>query len=270
MHKITALRVMVQLHSGGHVLSPSLVMDIHQEGLHLRTHHTLSNMVATHSSHHQEVAWAGTRGRALHPILPIKVVVTTTTNRDLSRMKASHQPTLLDQGTTTVMGHHRLRVTDSLSIRSLHLNRTMVMGMVILGTMLQHQTSSTMGSHQRVHSKATLNRQILMPGLRMVDLDNGHPEAHLREMALTRHHLLHLMVHHLSNLLLMVRHMAQQLDLMGMLSRVTHSRVGKHRLRMVRALQQDQGTLSKAHSKVAMHSIRYRNHRMVIKQLKTM
>ena len=159
---------------------------------------------------------------------------------------------------------------DNLNIRSLHLNRTMATGMVILGTMLQHQTSSTMGNHQWVHSKATLNSQILTLGLRTVDLDSGHPEAHLREMALTRHQLLHLMAHHLSNLLLMVKHMAQQQDLMGMLSRVTHSRVGKHRLHMVRARQQDQGTLSKAHSKVAMHSIRHRNQCTVIKQLKTM
>lgn len=92
VRNIITLRVMAQLLSGGHVLNLSS-MDIHQEGL-LRTRHTLNPlMVVTHSSHHQEVAWAGTRGRALRLT---RVVVMTTTNRDLNRMKASHQTTPLD------------------------------------------------------------------------------------------------------------------------------------------------------------------------------
>lgn len=267
--KTTALRVMVQLLSGAHVLNPSLDMDIHQEGLHLRTCHTPNLMVAIRSSHHQEVAWAGIRGRALHPMLPTMVAVTTTINRVLNHMKASHQITLLGLETTIVMGHHRAQIMDNLSIRSLHLHRTMGLVMVILDTMLQHQTSSTMDSLQRVHSKATLHSKIPTLGL-MVDLDNGHPEVHQPEMALTRRHHLHLMAHHLSSLLLMVRHMGQRLDLMGILSRVTHSKVHKRQQHMVRVHQQGQGMLNKAHSKVAMHSILNPNQHMVIKQLKTM
>ncbi|VAI88502.1 unnamed protein product [Triticum turgidum subsp. durum] len=222
VRNITTLRVMAQLLSGGHVLNLSS-MDIHQEGL-LRTRHTLNPlMVVTHSSHHQEVAWAGTRGRALRLT---RVVVMTTTNRDLNHMKASHQTTPLDQVTTTAMAHHKLQAMDSLSIRSLRLHRTMALDMVILGTVLQLQPSSTMGSHQPVRSKVTLNSQP-------------------------------------SNLLLMVKH--TQLDLMGMLSRVTHSRVGKGQQHMVRVLRQDQGTVSKA----AMRSILHRSQHTVISQLKT-
>lgn len=260
VRNITTLRVMAQLLSGGLVLNHSS-MDIHQEGL-LRTRHTPNPlMVVTHSSHHQEVAWAGTRGKALRLT---RVVVMTTTNRDLNHTKASHQTTPLGQGTTTAMAHHKLQAMDSLSIRSLHLHRTMVLDMVILGTVLQRQPSSTMGSHQPVRSKATLNSQILMLGLHMVDLDNGHPEAVLLQMVLTRHHPLHLMLRQPSNLLLMVKH--TQLDLMGMLSRATRSRVGKGQQHMVRVLRQDKGTVSKA----AMCSILHRSQHMVISQLKTM
>ena len=259
VRNITTLRVMAQLLSGGHGLNLSS-MDIHQEGL-LRTRHTLNPlMVVTHSSHHQEVAWAGTRGRALRLT---RVVVMTTTNRDLNHMKASHQTTPLDQVTTTAMAHHKLQAMDSLSIRSLHLHRTMALDMVILGTVLQLQPSSTMGSHQPVRSKVTLNSQILMLDLHMVDLDNGHPEAVHLQMVLTRHHPLHLMLRQPSNLLLMVKH--TQLDLMGMLSRVTHSRVGKGQQHMVRVLRQDQGTVSRA----AMRSILRRSQHTVISQLKT-
>ncbi|VAI76413.1 unnamed protein product [Triticum turgidum subsp. durum] len=225
VRNITTLRVMAQLLSGGHGLNLSS-MDIHQEGL-LRTRHTLNPlMVVTHSSHHQEVAWAGTRGRALRLT---RVVVMTTTNRDLNLMKASHQTTPLDQVTSTAMAHHKLQAMDSLSIRSLHLHRTMALDMVILGTVLQLQPSSTMGSHQPVRSKATLNSQP-------------------------------------SNLLLMVKH--TQLDLMGMLSRVIHSRVGKGKgqQHMVRVLRQDQGTVNKA----AMRSILHHSQHTVISQLKTM
>jgi hypothetical protein len=180
-------------------------------------------------------------------------------------MKASHQTTLLDQVTITVMDHHRLQAMDKLSIRSLYLHQTMALDMVILGTVLLHQ-ASTMGSHQQVHSKATLNRQIPMPDLHMVDLHNGLPEAVLlQEMVLTRLHLLHLMPRQPSNLLLMVRR-TLQLDLMGMLNRVTHSRVRKRRQLMVRVLRQDQGTVSK----VAMRNILHRNLHMVISQHKTM
>ncbi|VAI76416.1 unnamed protein product [Triticum turgidum subsp. durum] len=262
VRNITTLRVMAQLLSGGHGLNLSS-MDIHQEGL-LRTRHTLNPlMVVTHSSHHQEVAWAGTRGRALRLT---RVVVMTTTNRDLNLMKASHQTTPLDQVTSTAMAHHKLQAMDSLSIRSLHLHRTMALDMVILGTVLQLQPSSTMGSHQPVRSKATLNSQILMLDLHMVDLDNGHPEAVHLQMVLTRHHRLHLMLRQPSNLLLMVKH--TQLDLMGMLSRVIHSRVGKGKgqQHMVRVLRQDQGTVNKA----AMRSILHHSQHTVISQLKTM
>jgi hypothetical protein len=68
----------------------------------------------------------------------------------------------------------------------------------------------------------------------------------------------------------MGKHTVQQLDLMGMRNRVTHSRVGRHQLHMVRVHQQLQAILSKAHSKVAMHSTRRPNQHMVIKQLKLM
>lgn len=249
---------MVQLLSGGRrVLRHSLAMDTHLEGPHLRT-----TTIPT-SSHHQEVAWAGIRG---HLILPIRVVVLTTTSRVLNRMIASHQATLLDQ-VTTIMGSRRLLTMDNLSIR--HLNRTMVLDMVSLDTVLQHQTSSTMDSHQRLHSKATPNSQILILGLHTVDLGNGRREVHQLQMELTRH-LLHLTGHHLSNLPLMVKHMAQQLDLMGMLSRVIHSRVGNHQLHMHRMHQQHQVILSKVHNKVAMHSTQQPNLPMVIKQLKPM
>lgn len=263
---ITTLRVMVQLLSGGHVLNHNH-MDIHQEGLHLRMCHTLNPMAVTHSSPRREVAWAGIRGRVLRPILPIRVVVMTTTNRDLRHMKVSRQTTLLDQGTTTIMDHLSLQVMDSLRIRSLDLNRTMALDMAILGTVPQRQPSSTMVSHQQVHSRATLSSQTHMLGLLMVDLDNGNPEAvhHQREMVHTRHHLQHPMPHQLSNLLLMVSH-TQQLDLMGMLNRGTHSRVGRRRQRMVRLLQQDQDILSK----VAMHSTLQHSQHMVINRLKTM
>ncbi|KAM0830802.1 hypothetical protein ACQ4PT_065984 [Festuca glaucescens] len=102
---------------------------------------------------------------------------------------------VINKVTTTVMGHHQLQAMDNLRIRSLDLHRTMALDMVILDTALLHQPS-TMGSHQRVHSKATLNSQILMPDLHMVDLHNGHPEAALlQEMVLTRRHLLRLMLH---------------------------------------------------------------------------
>jgi hypothetical protein len=266
VRKVTALRVMVQLRSGGHVLKVSLVMGTHQEVcLHLRT--TTHPTVVTHSRDHQEAAWAGTKGRALRPILHIRVVVLTTTSRDLNHMIASHQATLLDQGTTTVMGNLRLLDMDNLRIRNMRLNRTMAMGMVILDTMLRLRTS-TMGSHLWPPSKAILNRQILMLGLHTVDRDNGLPEVLRLQMAPTRHHRLHLMGHPPSNLLLMAKHMAQQLHLMGMLNRATHSRVGKHQLHMARMHQQHQAILSKAHSKVAMHSTHKPNQHMVIKQLK--
>ena len=262
--KVPALRVMVQLRSGGHVLKVSLAMGTHQEVcLHLRT--TTHPMVVTRSRDHQEAAWAGTKGRALRPILHIRVVVLTTTSRDLNRTIASHQTTLLDQGTTTVMGNLRLLAMDNLRIRNMRLNRTMAMGMVILDTMLRLQTS-TMGSHQWPPSKAILSRQILMLGLRTVDRDNGRLEVLRLQMVPTRHHRLHLMGHPPSNLLLMAKHMALQLHLMGML----HSRVGKHQLHMARMHQQHQAILSKAHSKVAMHSTRKPNQHMVIKQLKPM
>jgi len=268
VRKVTALRVMVRLCSGGHVLKVSLAMGIHQEVcLHLRT--TTQPTVVTHSRDHQEAAWAGTKGRALRPILHIRVVVLTTTSRDLNHMIASHQATLLDQGTTTVMGNLRLLAMDNLRIRNIHLNRTMAMGMVILDTMLRLQTS-TMGSHQWPPSKAILNRQILMLGLHTVDRDNGRPEVLRLQMAPTRHHRLHLMGHPPSNLLLMAKHMARQLHLMGMLNRATHSRVGKHQLHMARMHQQRQVILSKAHSKVAMHSTRNPNQHMVIKPLQPM
>lgn len=267
VRKVTALRVMVQLLSGGHALKASLAMDTHQEVcLHLRTitHPT----VVTHRRDPQEAAWAGTKGRARHPILHIRVVVLTTTSRDLNHTIASHQATLLDQGTLTVMGNLRLLAMDNLRIRNMHLNRTMAMGMVILDTML-HRRTSIMGSHQWVLSKAILSSQILMLGLHTMDLDNGRPPEVLRlQMAPTRHHHLHLMVHPPSNLLLMAKHMAQQQDLMGMLNRATHSRVGKHRPRTARVHQQHKAILSKAHSKVAMCSTRKPNQHMVIKQLK--
>ena len=267
VRKVTALRVMVRLCSGGHVLKVSLAMGIHQEVcLHLRT--TTQPTVVTHSRDHQEAAWAGTKGRALRPILHIRVVVLTTTSRDLNHMIASHQTTLLDQGATTVMGNLRLLAMDNLRIRNMRLNRTMAMGMVILDTMLRLQTS-TMGSHQWPPSKAILNRQILMLGLHTVDRDNGRPEVLRLQMAPTSHHL-HLMDHPPSNLLLMAKHMARQLHLMGMLNRATHSRVGKHQLHIARMHQQHQAILSKAHSKVAMHSTRKPNQHMVIKQLKPM
>ena len=268
VRKVTALRVMVQLRSGGHVLKVSLAMGTHQEVcLHLRT--TTHPMVVTRSRDHQEAAWAGIKGRALRPILHIRVVVLTTTSRDLNHMIASHQATLLDQGTTTVMGNLRLLAMDNLRIRNMRLNRTMAMGMVILDTMLRLQTS-TMGSHQWPPSKAILSRQILMLGLRTVDRDNGRLEVLRLQMVPTRHHRLHLMGHPPSNLL-MAKHMALLLHLMvGMLNRATHSRVGKHQLHMARMHQQHQAILSKAHSKVAMHSTRKPNQHMVIKQLKPM
>jgi len=267
--RATALRVLVQLRSGGHVLKVSLAMGTHQEVcLHLKT--TTHPTVVTHSRDHQEAAWAGTKGRALRPILHIRVVVLTTTSRDLNRTIASHQTTLLDQGATTVMGNLRLLAMDNLRIRNMRLNRTMAMGMVILDTMLRLQTS-TMGSHQWPPSKAILSRQILMLGLHTVDRDNGRPEVLRLQMAPTRHHRLHLMGHPPSNLLLMAKHMALLLHLMvGMLNRATHSRVGKHQLHMARMHQQHQAILSKAHSKVAMHSTRKPNQHMVIKQLKPM
>jgi len=268
VRKVTALRVMVRLCSGGHVLKVSLAMGIHQEVcLHLRT--TTQPTVVTHSRDHQEAAWAGTKGSALRPILHIRVVVLTTTSRDLNHMIASHQATLLDQGTTTVMGNLKLLAMDNLHIRNMRLNRTMAMGMVILDTMLRLQTS-TMGSHQWPPSKAILSRQILMLGLRTVDRDNGRLEVLRLQMVPTRHHRLHLMGHPPSNLLLMDKHMARQLHLMGMLNRATHSRVGKHQLHIARMHQQHQAILSKAHSKVAMHSTRKPNQHMVIKQLKPM
>ena len=183
--RATALRVMVQLRSGGHVLKVSLAMGTHQEVcLHLKT--TTHPTVVTHSRDHQEAAWAGTKGRALRPILHIRVVVLTTTSRDLNHMIASHQATLLDQGTTTVMGNLKLLAMDNLRIRNMRLNRTMAMGMVILDTMLRLQTS-TMGSHQWAPSKAILNRQILMQGLHTVDWDNGLPEVLRLQMAPTSH-----------------------------------------------------------------------------------
>ncbi|AQK98220.1 hypothetical protein ZEAMMB73_Zm00001d011871 [Zea mays] len=80
-------------------------------------------------------------------------------------------------------------------------------------------------------------------------------------MAPTRRHQ-HLMGHRLSNLLLMGKHMVQQRDLMGMVNRVTHSRVARYQLHMVRVHQQLQDILSK----VAMHSTRRPNQHMVIKQ----
>nr|CAB3479712.1 unnamed protein product [Digitaria exilis] len=120
--------VTVQLLSGGHVLKVSLAMDTHQEVcLHLRT--TTHPMVVTHSRDLQEAAWAGTKGRALHPILHIKAVVLTTTSRDLNHTTASHQTTVLDQGTTIVMGNLRLLAMDNLRIRNMHINRTMATGM---------------------------------------------------------------------------------------------------------------------------------------------
>lgn len=267
VHKVTALRVLVLLLSGGHVLR-IMAMDTHLGVcLHLKT--TMHPMVATHHRDHQEVAWAGTRGRALHPILRTRVVVLTTTSRDLSHMIASHQATLLGQGITTAMGNHRVLTMANLSIRNTRLNRTMALGMVILDTMPHLRTSSTMVSHQWARSKATLNSQIPMLGLHTVDLDNGSPGVLQPRMAPTRRHL-HLMGHQLSNLLLMGKHTVQQLDLMGMLNRVTHSKVGRHQLHMVRVHQQLQAILSKAHSKVAMHSTRRPNQHMVIKQLKPM
>jgi len=126
-----------------------------------------------------------------------------------------------------------------------------------------------MVSHQWARSKAILNSQIPMLGLHTVDLDNGRPGVLRPQMAPTRRHL-HLMGRRLSSLLLMGKHTVQQLDLMGMRNRVTHSRVGRHQLHMVRVHQQLQAILSKAHSKVAMHSTRRRNQHMVIKQLKLM
>nr|CAB3481874.1 unnamed protein product [Digitaria exilis] len=267
VRKATALRVTVQPLSGGHVLKVSLAMDTHQEVcLHLRT--TTHPMVVTHSRDLQEAAWAGTKGRALHPTLHIKAVVRTTTSRDLNHTMASHQTTVLDQGTTIVMGNLRLLAMDNLRIRNMHPNRTMATGMVILDTMLRLQTS-TMGNHQWVPSKAILNSQILMLGLHTVDLDNGrHPEVLRLQTAPTRHHCLHLMGHRLSNRLPMVKHMAQQqLDLMGML-KVTHSRVDKHQPSMVRVHQQRKAILSKERSKVDMGSTRKPNQHMVTKQLK--
>ncbi|TVU43739.1 hypothetical protein EJB05_10229 [Eragrostis curvula] len=264
--KITALRVMVLLLSGGRrcVLKRSLVMDTRQEVcLHLRT--TTIPTVATHSKHHQEEAWAGIRG---HLILHIRAEVMTTTSRGLNHMMASHLATLLDQGTIT-MGNHSLLAMDNLSIRS-RTNRTMVLDMVSLDTVLLHQTSSTMGSHPWALNKAILNSQIPILGLHTLDQDNGHPEVHRLQMEATRHLLLHLMGLHLSNLLRMVKHMALQLGLMGMLNRVTRSRVAKHQLHMHMQHQQHQVILSKAHSKVAMHSTRQPNQLMAIKQLKPM
>lgn len=268
VRKVTDLKVTVQLHSGGHALKISMAMDIHQEVcLHLRT--TTNPMVATHSRHHQEVAWAGTKGKALHPILHIRVVLLTTTSRALNHMIVSHQATLLDRGTTTVMGNLRLLAMVNRSIRNMRLNRTMAMAMVILDTMLHLRTSSTMGSHQWPPSKAILNSQILTLGLHTVDLDSGHPEALQLQTAPTRHHLRHLMGHHPSNLLLMAKHTVLQLGLMVMLNKVTHSRVGKHQLHMARVcLQQQQAILSKAHIKVAMLSTHQPNKHMVIRQLK--
>ncbi|AQK51112.1 KH domain-containing protein [Zea mays] len=70
-----------------------------------------------------------------------------------------------------------------------------------------------------------------------------------------------------STLLLMGKRTVQQLDLMDMLNRVTHSRVGRHQLHMVRVHQQLQAILS---SKVAMHSTHRPNQHMVSKQLKPM
>lgn len=265
--KVTALRVMVPLLSGGHVLR-IMAMDTHLEVcLHLKT--TTHPTVATRRRDRQEVAWAGTRGRALHPILRTRVVVLTTTSRDLSHMIASHQATLLGQGITTVMGNPRVLTMANLSIRNMRLNRTTAMGMVILGTMLPLRTSSTMVSHQWARNKAILNSQIPMLGLHTLDLDNGLPGVLRLQMAPTRRHL-HLMGRLLSSLLLMGKHMVQQLDLMGMLNRVTHSKVGRHQLHMVRVHQQLQAILSKARSKVAMHSTRRPNQHMVIKQPKPM
>ncbi|CAL4996241.1 unnamed protein product [Urochloa decumbens] len=263
--KVTALRVMVQLLNGGHVLKVSLAMDTHQEVcLHLRT--TTHPTVVIHRRDHQEAAWAGTKGRALHPI---RVVVLTTTSRDLNHTTASHQATLLDQGITTVTGNLRLLAMVNLRTRNMRLNRTMV-AMVILDTVPRLQTSTT-GSHQWALSKATLNSQILMLGLHTMDLDNGHrPEVLQPQMAPTRHHHLHLMGHPPSNLLLMAKHMVQQLGLMGMLNKAIHSRVGKHQPRTATVHQQHKAILSKAHNKVAMRSTRKPNQHMVIKQLKPM
>jgi hypothetical protein len=180
-------------------------------------------------------------------------------------MMASPQVTLLDQ-VTTIMVNHSLLAMGNLSIH--HPNRTMVMDMVSLDTVLQHQTS-TMGSHQCPPSKDTPNSQIHIQGLHTVDQDNGQQEVRRLQMELTRH-LLHLMGHHLSSLLLMVKHMALRLGRMGMLNRVIHSRVGNHQLSMHRTHQQHQVILSKAHSKVATHSIRQPRLPTVIKQLKPM
>lgn len=267
VRKVTALRVMARLLSGGHALKASLAMDTHQEvWLHLRT--ITHPMVVTHRKDPQEAAWAGTKGRALRPTLHIRVVVLTTTSRALNHTIASHQATLLDQGTITVMGNLRLLAMDNLHIRNMRPNRTMAMGMVIQDTM-PHRRASTMGSHQWALSKAILNSQILMLGLHTVALDNGRlPEVLRLQMAPTRHHRLHLMVHPPSNLLLMAKHMVQQQVLMGILNRATHSRVGKHQLRTVRVHQQHKAILSKARSKVAMHSTRKPNKLMVIKQVK--
>jgi hypothetical protein len=259
VHKVTDLRVMVPLLSWGHALR-IMAMDTHLEVcLHLKT--TTHPTVATHRRDRQEVAWAGTRGRAHQPILRTRVVVLTTTSRDLSHMIASHPATLLGQGITTVMGNPRALTMANLSIRNMHLNRTTAMAMVILDTMPPLRTSSTMVSHRWPRSKAILNSQIPMLGLHTVDLVNGPPGVLPPQMAPTRRHL-HLMGHRLSNLLLMGKHMVQQRDLMGMVNRVTHSRVARYQLHMVRVHQQLQDILSK----VAMHSTRRPNQHMVIKQ----
>lgn len=267
VHKVTDLRVMVPLLSWGHALR-IMAMDTHLEVcLHLKT--TTHPTVATHRRDRQEVAWAGTRGRAHQPILRTRVVVLTTTSRDLSHMIASHPATLLGQGITTVMVNHRVLTMANLNTRNMRLSRTTAMGMVILDTMLPLRTSSTMVSRQWARSKAILNSQIPMLGLHTVDLVNGPPGVLPPQMAPTRRHL-HLMGHRLSNLLLMGKHMVQQRDLMGMVNRVTHSRVARYQLHMVRVHQQLQDILSKARSKVAMHSTRRPNQHMVIKQLKPM
>ncbi|AQK51115.1 KH domain-containing protein [Zea mays] len=249
VHKVTALRVKVPLLSGDHVLR-IMAMDTHLEVcLHLKT--TTHPTAATRRSRdHQEVAWAGTRGRALHPILRTRVVLLITTSRDLSHMIASHRATLLGQGITTVMVNHRVLTMANLNTRNMRLSRTTAMGMVILDTMLPLRTSSTMVSRQWARSKAILNSQIPMLGLHTVDLVNGLPGVLRLQMALTRRQL-HLMGRLLSTLLLMGKRTVQQLDLMDMLNRVTHSRVGRHQLHMVRVHQQLQAILS---SKVAMHS----------------
>ncbi|AQK51106.1 KH domain-containing protein [Zea mays] len=265
VHKVTALRVKVPLLSGDHVLR-IMAMDTHLEVcLHLKT--TTHPTAATRRSRdHQEVAWAGTRGRALHPILRTRVVLLITTSRDLSHMIASHRATLLGQGITTVMVNHRVLTMANLNTRNMRLSRTTAMGMVILDTMLPLRTSSTMVSRQWARSKAILNSQIPMLGLHTVDLVNGLPGVLRLQMALTRRQL-HLMGRLLSTLLLMGKRTVQQLDLMDMLNRVTHSRVGRHQLHMVRVHQQLQAILS---SKVAMHSTHRPNQHMVSKQLKPM